>query len=196
MTNNPENNPNLEGTTDGYTEAPRGTDGTAYGRVIDADAYYNAAVAGDEYKDEAAPAPDVSMPNAVVDDSPVLEGVGPQYAAADNETKGVDLSTLPAFKDMRRILPSERLKIQMNTAKVAAGLPSHLKDADAKKGLSFDDMTAEDLDALTNVIATVEAAVLDNAADREAMTEWLVNQDNPLNAVMAAFTKFTNRLGN
>ena len=69
-------------------------------------------------------------------------------------------------------------------------------DADTSGGLDFDNMTADDLDALTNVIATVEETVLDNAADREAMTEWLVAQDEPLNAVMAAFTKFTDRLGN
>ena len=132
----------------------------------------------------------------MVDDNPALAGVGPQYAAADNEPQGVDMATMPEFQDMRRMLPSQRLKVQMNTAKVATALPSHLKDADAKAGLSFDDMTAEDLDALTNVIANVEAAVLDNAVDRDAMAEWLVNQDNSLNAVMAAFSKFTNRLGN
>lgn len=190
-------NPEFQGNTDGYTEAPRGTDGTAYGRVIDADAYYNAPVAGTEDKAETTPpAQDDSAPNAVVDDNPALAGVGPQYAAADNEPQGVDMSTMPEFKDMRRMLPSQRLKVQMNTAKVATALPSHLKDTDAKEGLSFDDMTAEDLDALTNVIANVEAAVLDNAADRDAMAEWLVNQDNSLNAVMAAFSKFTNRLGN
>lgn len=185
-------NPEFQGTADGNTfDAPRGTDGTAFGRVINADDYYNAAVAGTEDKDETAPAPD-----AVVDDSPALAGVGPQYAAADNEPQGVDMATMPEFQDMRRMLPSQRLKVQMNTAKVATALPSHLKDADAKAGLSFDDMTAEDLDALTNVIANVEAAVLDNAADRDAMAEWLINQDNSLNAVMAAFSKFTNRLGN
>lgn len=57
-------------------------------------------------------------------------------------------------------------------------------------------MTTDDLDVLTNVIASVETTVLDNAADREAMTEWLLAQNDSLNAVMAAFTKFTDRLGN
>lgn len=106
------------------------------------------------------------------------------------------MTTLPDFKDMRRMLPSARLKVQMNAAKVATALPAHLKNADTSAGLDFDTMTADDLDALTNVIATVEATVLDNAADREAMTEWLLAQAEPLNAVMAAFTKFTDRLGN
>lgn len=160
-------------------------------RVIDANAYYSAPVA----EPEPAEAP-TDNPEAVVDPNPALEGVGAQYAAADAEPEGVDMTTLPEFKDMRRMLPSARLKIQMSTAKVAAALPAHLKNADTSAGLDFDNMTADDLDALTNVIATVEATVLDNAADREAMTEWLVAQDEPLNAVMAAFTKFTDRLGN
>lgn len=172
------------------TNAPYGATEAA-DRVIDANAYYNAPVA------EPAPAevPEAT-PDAVVDPRPALEGVGAQYSAADAEPEGVDMATLPEFKDMRRMLPSARLKVQMKTAKVATALPAHLKDADTSGGLDFDNMTADDLDALTNVIATVEETVLDNAADREAMTEWLVAQDEPLNAVMAAFTKFTDRLGN
>ena len=75
-------------------------------------------------------------------------------------------------------------------------MPEHLKNAKSSGGLEFDALTSDDLDALTNVIAAVEAVVLDNAADRDAMTEWLVTQDEPLNAVMAAFTTFTDRLGN
>lgn len=161
-----------------------------YSHSVPADVYYNAPVA------EPQPFPDEEADVAVVDPSPALAGVGPQYGSADAEPEGVDMTTLPAFKDLRRMLPSERLKVQMKTAKVATALPAHLKDADTSEGLDFDAMTAEDFDALTNVIATVEEVVLDNAADREAMTEWLVSQDEPLNAVMAAFTKFTERLGN
>lgn len=173
------------------TDAPRGTEGTAYGRVINADDYYNAPVA------EPAPTEAPEAPSgAVVDPLPALEGVGPQYTSTDAEPEGVDMTTMPEFKDMRRMLPSARLKVQMSTAKVATALPAHLKNADASAGLEFDNMTADDLDALTNVIAAVEDTVLDNAADREAMTEWLLAQAEPLNAVMAAFTKFTDRLGN
>lgn len=173
------------------TDAPRGTEGTAYGHVIDANAYYNAPVA--EPMPTEAPKAETE---AVVDPRPALEGVGPQYTGTDAEPEGVDMTTLPDFKDMRRMLPSARLKVQMNAAKVATALPAHLKNADTSAGLDFDTMTADDLDALTDVIATVEATVLDNAADREAMTEWLLAQAEPLNAVMAAFTKFTDRLGN
>jgi hypothetical protein len=176
-----------------YTDAPRGTDGTAFERVIDANAYYNAPVAEPV---PTEPAKDVNAPEPVVDARPALEGVGPQFIGTDAEPEGVDMTTLPEFKDMRRMLPSARLKVQMNTAKVATALPAHLKNADTSAGLDFDTMTADDLDALTNVIAAVEATVLDNAVDREAMTEWLLAQAEPLNAVMAAFTKFTDRLGN
>lgn len=174
-------------------DAPRGTEGTAYGHVIDANAYYNAPVA-EPTPTEANKAD--NAPEAVVDPRPALEGVGPQYTGTDAEPEGVDMTTLPDFKDMRRMLPSARLKVQLNTAKVATALPAHLKNTDTSVGLDFDTMTADDLDALTNVIAAVEATVLDNAADREAMTEWLLAQAEPLNAVMAAFTKFTDRLGN
>lgn len=169
-----------------------------YDRVINADDYYNAPVAepaSTEAPSEAPEAPEAPS-EAVVDPRPALEGVGPQYTSTDAEPEGVDMTTLPDFKDMRRMLPSARLKVQMNTAKVATALPAHLKNADTSAGLDFDNMTADDLDALTNVIAAVEATVLDNAADREAMTEWLLAQADPLNAVMAAFTKFTDRLGN
>lgn len=106
------------------TDAPRGTEGTAYGRVINADDYYNAPVA------EPAPEPtEENKDTAVVDSRPVLEGVAPQFASADDEPEGVDMTTLPEFKDLRRMLPSERLKVQMSTAKVATGLPAHLKNA-------------------------------------------------------------------
>lgn len=175
------------------TDTPRGTDGAAFGRVIDADAYYNAPVA-ESALPEFPEAP-TDNPEAVGDPSPALEGVGPQYGSAYAEVEGVDMATLPAFRDMHRMLPSERLKVQMSTAKVAAALPDHLK-GETSEGLDFDSMTVEDIDALTNVITTVEGIVLDNAADRGAMTEWLVTQKEPLNAVMAAFTKFTERLGN
>lgn len=164
--------------------------GDDYSRSIPADAYYSAPVADPE------PAPAEDNSDAVVDSSPKLAGAGPQYGAADSEPEGVDMTTLPEFKDLRRMLPSERLKAQMRTAKVATALPAHLKNADTSGGLDFDTMTADDLDALTNVISAVEAVVLDNALDRGAMTEWLIAQDEPLNAVMAAFTQFTDRLGN
>lgn len=172
------------------TNAPRGTDGTAFGRVIDANTYYNAPVA-----DPAPPEASTDAPEVVVDPNPALAGVGPQYGAADAEAGGVDMATMPEFRDMHRMLPSERLKVQMSTAKVATALPDRLK-GETPEGLDFDSMTADDIDALTNVIATVEETVLDNAADRGDMTEWLISQKEPLGAVMAAFTKFTERLGN
>ena len=183
-----------------YSGTPTGNDidGTAeaeaYSRTVDANAYFNAPVA------EPVPTPEPEAePEAdkgVVDGRPALEGMGPQYGAAEAEPEGVDMTTLPEFKDLRRMLPSARLKVQMNTAKIATALPAHLKNADTSGGLEFDSMTADDLDALTAVIASVEDTVLDNAADREAMTNWLLAQKDPLNAVMSAFTKFTDRLGN
>lgn len=129
---------------------------------------------------------------AVVDPQPALHGMGPEFVAANSEPEGVDLTTMPSFRDMRRMLPSERLRVQMKAAKVAAALPAHLKEAE---GVEFEALSPEDLDALTDVIATVESVVLDNAADREAMTDWLVDQKEPLDAVITAFTEFTSRLG-
>lgn len=151
--------------------------------TVDASAYLNAP---------ATPQPPKERTTAVVDSQPALHGMGPEFVAANSEPEGVDLTTMPSFRDMRRMLPSERLRVQMKAAKVAAALPAHLKEAE---GVEFEALSPEDLDALTDVIATVESVVLDNAADREAMTDWLVDQKEPLDAVMTAFTEFTSRLG-
>ena len=177
---------------------PRGTEGMAFGQTIDAEAYYNAPVT--ETPAEASRRITENAPEQptgeVKDDVPALEGVGAEYAGEDaDETEGVDVASLPAFKDLRTALPSQRLKAKMDAAKVATSLPSHLKNGEAK-GLDFETMTSDDLDALTNLFSTMEKLVIDNAADPEAMTAWLVAQDEPLNAVMVAFQRFTAYMGN
>lgn len=193
------------GSTPTNGPAPRGTEGTAFGQTIDAEAYYNAPVtetpaeAAEAIKDKVTEAPAESQADAVQDPVPALAELGGAYTPTDLEaedTEGIELETLPAFKDMRRFLPSQRLKMQMDAAKVATSLPSHLKKGDDNAKLDFDTMTSEDLDTLTNLISTVEAMVIDNAADPEAMTNWLVEQNDALNAVMAAFNKLTSYMGN
>lgn len=177
---------------------PRGTEGMAFGQSINADDYYSAPVS--ETPAEASrriteSEQDIAT-GEVKDDVPALEGVGAEYTGEDADgPEGVDVASLPAFKDLRTALPSQRLKAKMDAAKVATSLPAHLKNGEAK-GLDFETMTNDDLDALTNLFATMEQLVIDNAADPEAMTSWLVEQEESLNAVMVAFQRFTAYMGN
>lgn len=136
-------------------------------------------------------------PEPAKDPSPALEGLAPQLGGAEN-TDGVDLSTLPEFVDMARMLPAERVRVTMSVSKVALSLPERLREqGDAADGqLDMETMTPEDMDAIADMFARCQDLVLDHAQDRRAMTEWLLAQDNPLGAVMAAFTQLRARLGN
>ena len=136
-------------------------------------------------------------PEPAKDPSPALAGLAPQLGGGE-DTDGVDLSTIPPFVDMARMLPAERVRSTMSMSKVALSLPDHLKEqGDVAEGqLDLETMTPEDMDAIADMFATCQDLVLDHAQDREAMTEWLLAQDNPMGAVMAAFTRLKVRLGN
>lgn len=133
---------------------------------------------------------------AIKDPEPVLATVAPQFA---EEVTGVDVDSLPAFKPFQRMLPAQRIKAQAELAKVATSLPVKFLDQDGS-GVSIDadinSLTSEDLDAVAGMVARVQDIVLDAAADREAMENWLLDQENPMDAVMFAFTKYQATLGN
>lgn len=141
------------------------------------------------------PTPDHAPP--ATDPAPVLEPIGGQYGAEDS-TEGVSLGTLPAFKDLRRVLPAERMSATAALARVAKALPASLQTPDGTPADldSLDSISADDLDAVADMFTQAQDVVLDWAMDREAMTEWLLDQDDPMAAVMAAFSRFQAHLGN
>lgn len=144
---------------------------------------------------QAAPQAPQAAPQAAADPSPVLSPVGAPYAA--DAPDGVNVGTMPAFKDMRRVLPAERIAATAALARVAKSLPESLSSQDGQVTLdSIDGITADDLDAVAAMFAQAQGVVLDWAMDREAMTEWMLDQQDPLSAVMAAFSKFQAHLGN
>ncbi|NEK06063.1 hypothetical protein GR239_36855, partial [Rhizobium leguminosarum] len=100
---------------------------------------------------------------------------------------------------LQRMLPAQRIKAQAELAKVATSLPAKFLDQDGS-GVSIDadvnSLTSEDLDAVADMVTKVQDIVLDAAVDREAMENWLLDQENPMDAVMFAFTKYQATLGN
>lgn len=149
----------------------------------------------DRVKEEQAMGEDT--PEPVTDPYPALSGLAPQLGGTE-ATDGVDMSTLPPFVDMSGMLPAQRVRITMSVSKLALSLPKHIREqGDAVDGqLDLDSMNPEDMDAIADMFASCQDLVLEHAQDSEAMTEWLLQQDNPLGAVMAAFTQLKDRLGN
>lgn len=128
------------------------------------------------------------------DQAPVLDGVTPSTTQVP---EGVNAETFPALMDLRRMLPAERFRRQTTLAKVVDGLPEDLKTAaTGGEALDMTNVTSADLDALAEMFTRIQDAVLDAAADREAMTEWLMDQEDPMQGVMYGFTRVQGFLGN
>lgn len=129
---------------------------------------------------------------AVSDEAPVLAGVAPEFLPAEL-SEGVDLESMPPLKDMNGLLPSKRTRIKAKAGKIgkqAEGLKSL-----GAEGVSDEDLL-DDLDAVADLMESAEGFVLDMAQNSEDMTAWLIAQDNPEAAVMSAFTKAAEALGN
>lgn len=128
------------------------------------------------------------------DQAPVLDGV---TQSTTQVPEGVNAETFPALMDLRRMLPAERFRRQTALAKVVDGLPEDLKTAaTGGEALDMTNVTSADLDALAEMFTRIQDAVLDAAADREAMTEWLMDQEDPMQGVMYGFTRVQGFLGN
>lgn len=139
-------------------------------------------------------APD-SSPNdhAAEDSTPALAPVSPEYDPDD--TTGVDVESFPGMRDLRRLLPADRIKAQTDLAKVQDTLPESF----TRQGFNPSEVTrmsSDDLDALSGLFVSIQNTVLDNAADREAMENWLIDQDDPIKAVLYGFTQYQAALGN
>ena len=130
------------------------------------------------------------------DPTPVLGGVVPE-ANQPEAPEGVNTATFPALIDLRRVLPAERFQRQADLAKIKDALPEALQEATTNGGtLDPASITSDDLDALATMFTRLQDTVLDAAQDRDAMTEWLIDQEDPMQGVMYGFTRVTETLGN
>lgn len=128
-----------------------------------------------------------------VDSSPALSPVAAEFTA--DVPEGVDAASMPDFCDMRRMLPADRLDAQLSLAEVASALPEGMAERMAA-GLSIAEFTPEVAAGVRKVFRTMQEIVLDYAADREAMIDWLVSQESPNSALQHAFSQVSAALGN
>lgn len=131
--------------------------------------------------------------HAVEDDNAVLASVSPEFNPDD--TTGVDVEGFPALRDFSRMLPASRMRIQTDTAKMAAGLPAKF----TQQGTGDQDLstlTPDDLDSMANMFESIQNLLLDHAADREAMENWLIEQEDPIKGILYGFSQFQGVLGN
>ena len=143
----------------------------------------------------------MTTPDIPVDTSPVLAAAGVDFDdPSGNEAEQALRASVPAFRDMRRVLPAARMKRQMELARFAASLPESMRDAEGDGGsldlADFDDETAT---AIADVFERMQDMVLNDAADRDEMTEWLLDaaeagQGNE--ALQVAFSQLAQTLGN
>lgn len=141
-------------------------------------------------KAKATPEEDV----AVTDPAPVLAPVSPDFSTDD--LTGVDPDTFPALRDFRRILPAQRLTEQAKLGKLMETIPEQFRDAANGQDVDLSKVTGDDLDALAATFTAIQDIILGAAEDREAMTEWLIDQEDSLQAVLYGFTQYQGSLGN
>lgn len=93
----------------------------------------------------------------------------------------------PPFRDLRRLLPSQRNRIYQRALATAHELQGaeHLDESLAKEDISEDTLTG--FDSFVQAMEKAEAVVLENAKDANAMTEWIISQDNPEQALFTLF---------
>lgn len=132
---------------------------------------------------------------AVKDPAPVLAPVAPEFDTSE-APEGVDVESLPPFRDARRQLPAERIRTQTRLAAMASGLPEEFMDADGGVEVNLSTIKPEDLEAVADLMESIQELVLDFAQDRDAMAEWLMDQEDPIQAVMHAFTVYQDAAGN
>lgn len=138
---------------------------------------------------EASQAPE----GAATDPTPVLDGVTPAQADEEQDSD-VNLESMPEFRGVNHLLPSARFAMQAQMMNLVKKMPKEWTNGDVEPAEA--DPADMDFDSMTELITGAENFVLDLAKDRSAMEEWLIAQDNGLQAVMSAFSKATDLLGN
>lgn len=142
----------------------------------------------------------MTTPDIPVDTSPVLAAAGVDFDdPSGNEAEQALRASCPQFRDMRRVLPAERMRRQMELARFAASLPESMRDAEGDGSLDLADFDDETATAIAAVFERMQDMVLNDAADRDEMTEWLLDaaeagQGNE--ALQIAFSELAQTLGN
>lgn len=164
-----------------------GGDGVEFGGQMSLDQYVQqsqAAAAADADTD-AQPAAD-----PVEDDTPALAGMAAEFGASNDD---VDLSGMPEFRSLKGMLPSGRMRVQMDLVKIATALPETFAGETTQSEIM--DLDPAEFDALAGAIENMENAVLRGAVDKDAMAEWLSGHDSPMAALMGAFNRYAEYVG-
>lgn len=138
-----------------------------------------------------------SAEGAITDTYPTASVVDPVFATEDPE--GVDVVSMPAVKDVRRLRPSARLVYRAKLAKIAEAVPENAEDMAQvdPDNISVEDMAklAGQMDDMAKLFELMEDLVFDLAEDPREMEEWLLAQDDPESAVSYAFSRVSSALG-
>lgn len=133
------------------------------------------------------------MTDTAKDTTPALATAGAEF---DVDHNNLNLASFPGFKPHNRLLPADRMNLQLDLAKIATALPEHFKNEAGTANISFDTLTPEDMDALSSMFTQMQNMVLSAATDTDAMTNWLIDQPEPMEGLMYAFGQYQETLGN
>ena len=128
---------------------------------------------------------------ANVDPAPVLGDVSPEFNTAVDD---VDLSGMPPVRDLKKILPAARMRVQKQLVKLKT-LEEKLPES-FKSGAETGEVSEEDFEIVCEMMEAAQEFLLGQAEDREAMEQWLIDSDEPEKALFAAMGKVAARLGN
>nr|DAO89799.1 MAG TPA: hypothetical protein [Caudoviricetes sp.] len=126
------------------------------------------------------------------DDTEALSSVGPEF---DTNDSNVDTESFPGFKALKRMLPADRMNLQLQLAKIAAGLPKSFKDGD-NADVDFSELSPSDMDSLAGMFTQMQNLVLSASTDEQKMGDWLTDQPEPMEALLYAFGQYQETLGN
>lgn len=115
---------------------------------------------------------------AIVDTAPVI-----------SQLDDVDISDAPKIVSIKKMMPSKRIRM-LRVAK---------KIEEMKDNVSFesvDDISADQLDSLADMIEVAESLCVKMAKKPDEMQEYLASHEKSTEAVFAVFTKILNDLGN
>ena len=126
------------------------------------------------------------------DEAPALAPIDPAFSDPDGDIEEQRLrASMPAFRDLRRMLPAARLSMQLELAGLASSLPTGLAE-----GIDISDLTPEAASGLAEFFQTMQDMVLDNANDAAEMEAWLIEAEDGTAALQVAFSALSERLGN
>ena len=133
--------------------------------------------------------PDTPPQDAAADDAPALAGVLPEQTV-EASSEGVDLESMPPFRSLKGQLPATRFHVKAQLAELSKSIPENMKSG------ATEDEVLDNIGDVDVMIQKMQDLVLDRAEDRAAMTAWLCEQENGENALMVAFGKLSESLGN